>query len=270
MLSWIFKIVKLVNRVVGINKDFAEEIVGTITHIFVIFMLHCILHAEMIDGPANIREKPKGKAIFTLKDNVEVDLYSGRDWDEIGVYVKVDRKSLLPGERISKNIVLRDYQDREIGKTLEAVHVQSYREEEGGGFLVGYTYKSNIKPETIVERSLEGFIDHSTGPVTIDNLRGHLKRFQYEEWMGEGDILSYLVYENSLEDPSPCPRVILIFHKDVLTAIIYSREIRLKNFLPEKSSQIRQGYNVMYMGNPGREVKKRIEGIYFPILESAD
>ena len=51
------------------------------------------IFAERIDGPANIRQEIKGEIIFSLSDNVEVDLGGlTNDWYELVVSLTLTEK----------------------------------------------------------------------------------------------------------------------------------------------------------------------------------
>ena len=60
-----------------------------------VFILSPIVNAQIIDGPANVREKPNGKLLFSINDNVPVDYqFFQNDWYVVSFTVNVPETNL--------------------------------------------------------------------------------------------------------------------------------------------------------------------------------
>jgi len=200
--------------------------------------------AEKIDGPANIRTEPKGELRFSLNDSVEVECTEIKNgWYEILVTIQLtaeqyDMHPLL----LKKGTKISDMQGKEIGEILSDTHV--YSQYTAGGApgipkwyaadLHGYTFKSNIKPESIIEPVLSNLIINNLDNLNFDFFENHLIEFNYRYGLRipEYDSLrTFMVYEHSMDDPSPLDRIRLIFNENKkLIAVVHLRELDLPDF----------------------------------------
>jgi hypothetical protein len=207
--------------------------------------------AEKIDGPANIRTEPKGEVRFSLNDQVVVECTEiKKDWYEILVTIKLTEQQYNTYPLIfKKGTKLFDMQDNEIGETLVDLRVGSKMTAGGApgvpkwyaSELHGYTYKSNIRPESIVEPVLKDLIKENKSNLTIDNFKNHMSEFHYTDGLeipNYGNLTTYMIYENAIDDPSPLDRIRLVFEDNKLIAIIHSRELDLFDF---KTYEIARG-----------------------------
>jgi hypothetical protein len=86
-------------------------------------LLFCTpIFAELIDGPANIRESPNSKVLFSLNNytNVQSKVYDNK-WNLVSVTVWVKNSDIINGKTIKKNTILFDYQGNEIGQTVDLI-----------------------------------------------------------------------------------------------------------------------------------------------------
>lgn len=207
--------------------------------------------AEKIDGPANIRTEPKGELKFSLNDKVDIECTEFKnDWCEILVTIKLTKEQYNTNPLIfKKGTKLYNLQGKEIGETLVDLKVSSKMTTGGApgvpnwyaSELYGYTFKSNIRPESIVEPILTDLIKLNKSNLTFEILKNHLTEFQYTDGLVIPDydfLTTYMIYENSIDDPSPLDRIRLVFENDALIAIIHSRELDLPDF---KTYEIERG-----------------------------
>ena len=188
-----------------------------------------LIIGERIDGPANVRSKPNGEVLFELFDNalVEVTTKPENGWYQVLVYADIDYNefgmdSILKDRQI---IVGKDT----IGKVLKSHYVSTGR---GGDFayamLYGYTHKDNIKPETVIETIFKKNLVEKGRDFS--GWKGFIETFKLDnDAVGYDDFESFYNYENSIEDPSPGFRIVLLFEKQNLVGLIHSREIEINN-----------------------------------------
>jgi hypothetical protein len=133
--------------------------------LFLVLLVPKIMHAEIIDGPANInvaiidgpaniRETPQGEIIISLNDGVQVDISytTNSGWHRIQFPVAINKEALIPGEYIKKGVTLRGISGEVIGVVKETVGKGNIRHilEEESRYIVyisAYTYMNNIKQE---------------------------------------------------------------------------------------------------------------------------
>lgn len=192
---------------------------------------------ERIDGPANIRKEVKGAAIFLLYDNVEVDLGELKnDWYELVISVTLTEKQFESGIIRKGDKLYRNKQ--EIGVALIDVDVSSKYSGGGapdvpkwyGAELYGYTYKGNVKPESVVEPAISKLIEDNRESLDMSVFKEHMKYFGYVDGLAIKDMgkyVTYMIYESILDDISPLDRIRLIFEDQQLIAVVHSRNLAI-------------------------------------------
>lgn len=210
---------------------------------FLFGLISLSLFAEKIDGPANIRSEPKGELRFSLNDQIEVECTEIRnDWYEILVTIKLTEEQYNTYPLVfKKGTKLYDMQGNEIGETLVDLRLGTKMTAGGApgvpkwyaSELHGFTYKSNIRPESIVEPVLTDLINSNNFNLTFDKFENHMTEFQYTDGLiipGYEHLTTYMIYENAIDDLSPLDRIRLVFEDNNLIAIIHSRELILPEF----------------------------------------
>jgi hypothetical protein len=118
-------------------------------------------HAELIDGPANIRETPNGAMIFSLNDDCRVQCKTHDEkWFYVSFTAWVKGDGVVDGKQIKKDVILYDYSGIEIGKTLSTVTLGKSQKSVFNSDLKlyscslgGYTFKNNI--QTIIREKAQ-------------------------------------------------------------------------------------------------------------------
>jgi hypothetical protein len=208
-----------------------------------IFFISTTVVGERIDGPANIRQSIKGEIIFSLNDNIEVNLGAlQNDWYELVVSVTLVQKQYDDGI-IKKGEKLFSGNGKEIGVAVTDVRLSSLYTGGGatgvpkwyGAEIHGYTFKSNIRPESIVEPVISKLIESNMDRLTLQTFEEHMRYFGYVDGLKIKDMdqyKTYMIYESKVDDISPLDRIRLIFEGDQLIAVVHSRDLTLRNFSP--------------------------------------
>jgi hypothetical protein len=205
-----------------------------------IFLTSTTIFAERIDGPANIRQEIKGEIILSLNDNVVVDIGELKsDWFELVVSLTLTEKQ-FESNIIKKGEKLYNGQC-EIGVALKDIILNS--KYSGGGApgvpkwygvdIYGYTFKGNIKLESIVEPAISKLIEANRQNLTIQTFKKHMDYFGYVDGIKIKDLdnyETYMIYESILDDISPLDRIRLIFEGNNLISIVHSRDLAITNF----------------------------------------
>ena len=214
--------------------------------ILVIFSAHC--SAELVDGPANIRSEPNGKIIFSINNDVDIDVgYKFvNDWVDVGVPVYVNTKDLINFDeniegtngatKIKQGSILYDYNGEKIGKAISEVNIEvestyDKKTKKFYAYLWGYTYRSNIKWGTAIERDFEKLIDNSNNldmQYYVRNVKGY---YEWNKVKTEKGVFEGFIYSEAIvTDPSPGYRIALVFFNKELVAILHSRPIHFKKY----------------------------------------
>lgn len=198
--------------------------------------------AERIDGPANIRDRPNGEILFSLNDNVLVDVSPSKDdWHELIVYAETNELNKDVDSIYKDSPIFLDKKNAgTIIKTQFAYRTNSGKE--SYIMLHGFTHKDNIKPETILENQLLKGLKESNRKFDYWKEFIHSFKLRNEAFDYEG-FDSYYNYENGVEDPSSGFRIVLLFEKEELKGFIHSRALKLEGMITHK---LERGYHISY------------------------
>ncbi|MCR9172765.1 MAG: hypothetical protein NXI10_09750 [bacterium] len=182
------------------------------------------IYSERIDGPANIRSSPNGPVLFSLNEDVVIDVgleidgwynvlyYADLKYQEFGLdSIEVGRPIINGTDTVGIIKASHSISTGQAGKSTWAI-------------LYGFTHKNNIKPESIIENQINKKIQ--TKDWSFDNWNEIITLFDLELFaISDDEISTYSKNESTAIDFSPGLRILLIFDKDQLVGIIHSRKI---------------------------------------------
>lgn len=213
----------------------------TLFTILLFFLSIVSIKAERIDGPANLRAEPKGKVLFSLFDNVEVECTEAKDgWYKVA-FIAVDELDAEDRKLLyRKGDTIYDYNKKALGVALVNINdslAMFYDEMPAENGLDRFeasffasTFHSNIKPESIVENKLVEVINQNIDHLNLQVFENHLKDFNYgynHESLADPEYNEYWLHANYIDDISPIDRIRLLFKDDSLIAIAFSRDLDL-------------------------------------------
>jgi hypothetical protein len=257
-----FKRHAVYSNVGGHNFKRASHMIKILTGI--IFLFSTFAFAERIHGPANVRQEIKGEIAFSLNDNVEIDIGELKDdWYEVVVSLTLTERQ-FESDIIKKGEKLYNGKGEEIGVALKDLSLSS--KYSGGGApgvpkwygvdIYGYTFKGNIRPESIIEPAISKLIESNRQNLTIMIFKEHMDYFGYVDGLKIKDMdkyETYMIYESILDDISPLDRVRLIFEDEELIAIVHSRNLTITNF---ETVLIERGRKLTLIKNLSTQDKK--------------
>lgn len=178
-------------------------------------------NAEIIDGPANVRDEINGKLLFSLKNGVEVECEEViNDWHPIGFTAKVPED--LKDWTLPEGFKLYSYDGKYIGKTLASVKFSAM--DGNCAILSGYTYKLNIVDSSRIEFKIENIIIPDK-QMKLSDFNKHIKKNDYKADNQFSWGMTYIYYETWITDLSPGARIRLIFENNNLIGIIHTRKL---------------------------------------------
>jgi len=210
--------------------------------------------AERIGGPANIRREPNGEKFVTLYDSVEVTCTEIKNgWYQVGFSIKLTKEQYEQSKiTIPAGTKLYNMKNEPIGESL--INLTFSCKSMGGPpnnrwystDFFGYTFKTNIRPESIPEPALCRILNEGKQSFTIADFMDFIETFDFENdgilHYLDNKYDEYMIYENWIDDPSPIDRIRLIFDENHLVAVIHSRELDVNNF---SSYDLTRGLKIM-------------------------
>lgn len=221
---------------------------------------------ERIKGPVEVRDKPGGEVLFTLTDSTPVTSAEEEDgWLAVGLYMQIPASEHGTDTiRKGRKIVLAG---KEVGEVVKDTYVTtSSTGRESWAELTGYVPKDRIYPFSIIEQALAGYLDTVKGR-TAEDLQPFIRSFAMEKDEELKPYVSYFTYESWIEDPSPLPRVQLVFHENRLLGVIHSRPLELPRTTEQK---LERGFRVLFFNDAPPEVKENFTRQFNRFITSVD
>ncbi len=221
---------------------------------------------ERIIGPANIRDTINGRVLFTLDDNISVECTEGKNnWHIVALDVRITPEE-LKNFKIAKGKTLLGIKGEKVGITINETPLWRSDENNGirTGFIRGYTFKENIKPESIIENVLNKIIIEKGNEIFLNDLKGLIDSFQLKKYYNSSKTFEREWYDygdNLIEDISPRDRITLIIENERLIGVVHSHQLNLKNM---KTYELIRGHKFTPVANLTQEkidmiVKERIK-----------
>lgn len=248
-----------------------------------------IVHAELIDGPANLREKPNGKVLISLNNNVHIGCCGlpENGWYTIifETFIKEDSfvkditqekftfdgegNTYVPEIRLKKGAILYNSNKEEIGVVVSEGIISGWyyppKDDKENHLLacdlIAYTFQNNIQPNSNVENQLVKDISEKDKPIKISNFQEHIKKNGYFEWVRENDFESYRKDEVSEGLFPRGMRVGIVFYKGNLVAVIFTE--RPVNFKFTEMTKGKGTFKIGYIMKLEHTVKKELEDLFF-------
>lgn len=217
-----------------------------ILSLFCVFVLESYAQkwvGEVINGPANIRDSVSGKIYFSLNDSVFVDNSDlNNNWLVVGLMIKPTDVQLKKGI-IEIGEKLLDASNDTIGIAISEIPLGSFpltseKDSITYEYLIGYTYKNNIKLESLLENILISYLKINLKYGNYFELKSFIELNEFELMEPQTKIQDYKMYylleAGLIDSQSPPIRAGLIFEKDTLVGIIHSRKITFDNMTDYK------------------------------------
>lgn len=251
-----------------------------------------LTNAELIDGPANICEKPKGKIIISLNNNAQVGCIglAENGWNKIIIKAYIHEDSFLKditkekytfdgeGNTYLPEIILKpgaklhDKNKAIIGMVINEGTLSGWyyppKDDRENHLLAcdlfAYTYQDNIQPESTIESLLvDAILTAKNKPVSYPELRNYIENNNYRQWIQKGDFNSFLRSEDSEGLFSRGIRLVMIFYKDVLVAVMNAdRTINLEFIDVAKG---KGSIKIGYLEKLDPKVKQELEDLFFEV-----
>ncbi len=221
-----------------------------ISLILILLAINFNLYTESIDGPANIRNKPQGQVIFSIEDNQFVSASElTNNWYRImfTAFVKVESIRNNTIINVDSELYSSDFKTK-VGIVKAEYNISGYYiESDNSDFievmLFGYTFKSNIRLESILEREIERVLSSGN---KLDLIEVY-ERFGFYESEVE-NYKVWITYDN--DDPWGSPDFRMMIYCDKNNNVIgianKGRKLKLDTVA---ESNIDRNYRMQYLIN---------------------
>ena len=224
---------------------------------------------ERTKGTVTLLDTIDGKPLISLTDNVLLDATAPRQgWVEANIEMAItpaQEKSML----IKKGQVLK-LEGKTIGKALDDLHLsttgQSQTTRETTGYCLAYIKGNEIKRGSVIETALQDYLSKNKGRLLPD-IQPFIKQFQLQTTPVNAPFLEYQNYENSVDDPSPMYRMVLVFYKNELIGIVASRPLQLKNV---SHKALERGFTVYFLDGTAPKVMDEYVKVFNNFITNVD
>jgi hypothetical protein len=208
--------------------------------------------SERTNGTVILLDTIDGKPLVSLNDNVLLDATMPKNgWSETSIEIAVN--AAQEKSMIIKKGQLLSLGGKVIGKALDDLHLVTTGEnmnKELTGFFFGYVQQKDIKPGSVIETALAAFLHTHSGRLLPD-MQPFIKQFQLQNTNVNAPFIEYQNYDNSVDDPSPLYRVVLVFYKNTLIGAVAARPLQLEN---TKAQKLERGFTGYFFNDTDQKV----------------
>lgn len=221
---------------------------------------------ERINGPANIRSSANGEVIFSLNDLTLVNSTAGKNgWYNIGLLTE------LPNDAYGTDTLHKGHKiivdGKVVGEILKDIPVStSTNTKKTWAELIGYTYKDNLYPGSIIENVLEDYLSKITDR-SLKTMQPFISNFELDKDDRMPPFITYFNYENWIDDPSPLMRIQLVFEKDQLIGIVHSRNIHVPN---TTNATLERDLQVAFYNDTPQETQQKFIKAFNKFMQGVD
>lgn len=224
---------------------------------------------ERTNGDVTLLDTIDGKPLVSLADNVLLDATMPRKgWSEANIEVGVtpaQEKAMI----IKKGEPLR-LGGKVIGKALQDLELFSTGQHpatgESTGYFFAYIQEKGIKPGSVIETSLSEFLAAHSSRLLPD-VQTFIKQWQLQTTGVNAPFIEYSNYENSVDDPSPGYRIVLVFYKNTMVGVVATRPLQLADV---KAQPLERGYTVYFFNDTDSKVKEEYVKLFNNFVMSVD
>jgi hypothetical protein len=221
---------------------------------------------ERVKGRVEVRDKPGGEVLFALADSTLVTCAAdSAGWCAVGLYMPIANTEYgTDSVRKGRKIVV---DGRAVGEVLQDMYVTtSSTGKESWAELTGYTQKDHIYPLSIIEGALRGYVD-TVSSRSLEAFGRFINSFKMERADELKPYTSYFIYENWMEDPSPLPRVQLIFLENQLVGVVHSRPLTLPH---TTDFPLERGFRVLFYNDLRQQAREEFIKAFNSFITSVD
>lgn len=224
--------------------------------------------SERTNGTVTLLDTIDGKPLVSLNDNVLLDATMPKNgWSETSIEVAVSAAQ-------EKSMIIKKGQPlslagKVIGKALDDLHLVTTGENRHGeltGYFFGYLQKKDIKAGSVIETALAEYLRTYSGRLLPD-MQPFIKQFQLENTGVNAPFLEYYNYDNSVDDPSPLYRLVLVFYKNTLIGTVAARPLQLNN---TRSQQLERGFTAYFFNDTDQKVIDEYVKLFNTFITNVD
>ncbi|SFW24972.1 hypothetical protein [Chitinophaga sancti] len=224
--------------------------------------------SERTNGSVTLLDTIDGKPLVSLNDNVLLDATMPKNgWSETSIEVAVSAAQ-------EKNMIIKKGQTltlagKVVGKALDDLHLATTGEnmqKELTGYFFGYIRKKDIKPGSVIETALAEFLHTHSGRLLPD-MQPFIKQFQLENTVVNAPFLEYYNYDNTVDDPSPLYRIVLVFYKNTLIGAVAARPLALGN---AKAQSLERGFTGYFFPDTDQKVIDEYVKLFNTFITNVD
>ncbi len=239
--------------------------------LILLFIISNCAISEVIDGPANVRDKINGEILFSLNDSVVVyPSYLDNKWYHIFVHALIKKDDLSKQDSaLSVNTKIYNKYKKHIGTSINKIPVKVYNLKDGFYqiTLQGVTFKNNIRKSFSITKEFEKLLNKGKSVPNKNDLINHIQNYDYNNWSNFSVFENYISYSSSMEDPSPGPELILFFKEKKLFAILHLFDLKSNKFVYKNNVA---GYTISFFEKENSIYIKEFEDHYYNIIRYAD
>jgi len=234
--------------------------------IFLVCFIICnTAKAEVTRFPCEVQDLAQYSSIFYLKQGTVIETSPNTIKKKIKIRIRAwFADSMANDETVKANAKFYDSSGNEIGKTLQIISPERFSRSDSNGRIMielfGFINDFVVLNESTIEFKLTTFLNKQKKEYIYKDLQKHIIENNYYKWSIDTNYISYSIDEYPVDVIHPGKRMVLIFVKDELAAIIYSRNLKIKYYESQAESK---PYKIYYLKKMRDDDKRKIAGVFF-------
>ena len=224
------------------------------------------IYAEKIISTGAVLYDMNSRAsLVSLAGNISVNTGNiNKGFFSIMIWIKCNKKDIVDDNYIRRGRKLYDTSSNYVGYSRENIYIQRRtidREDTIFIELLGMVDEFSIEVKSIVEYDLNTIFKLRKKELVYDDFIFHLNNFAYIDGKGEGNFTSKIYMDGGVDNFNDKYRLILVFIKQDLAAILYTREINVPYY---ESKALSMPYKIYYMKKLVDKEKLELAKLYLP------
>ncbi len=224
-----------------------------------------VANAEVTRFPCEVQDLAQYSSIFYLKQGTFIETSPNPVKKKIKIRVRAwFADSMANDESIKANAKFYDSVGNEIGKTLQIMSPERFTRSDSNGRIMielfGFINDFVVLNESSIEFKLTTFLNKQKKEYVYTDLQKHIVENNYYKWNIDSNYISFAIDEYPVDIIHPGKRVVLIFAKNELVAIIYSRNLKIKYYESQAESK---PYKIYYIKKMRDDDKRKVAGVFF-------
>ncbi len=208
-------------------------------------------------------EEEKGKEVLSLYPRVFFHCIGASPLrNRIWIDAWIKTSELYDGIMLQPKAKIYNQERKPIGKVVTGFNplkILELKDSLTHIVIAGYLEKSCTDNTFIAEEALGNLLDEASENEKYTYFESFIKKYELNQTIESNEYTSYLLVQPNFTQQILEPRLLMVFYRNELIAIFYTRELRVKRY---DSIEMGTQYKMIYNSKFSEHTKQEMVGIY--------